>query len=112
MARLLRGEICWADLSPGRGREQTGRRPVLILSHDVFNERSGTVIALAITSQPQQAGFPLTLEIGAEGLPKRSWVKMSQVRTLSAERIGKRIARLSPEELAKVVDGLNEIIGD
>lgn len=112
MARLLRGEICWADLSPGRGHEQTGRRPVLILSHDVFNERSGTVIAMAITSQPQQAGFPLTLEIGTGGLPKRSWVKMSQVRTLAAERIGKRIGRLTPEELVKVVDGLNEIIGD
>jgi mRNA interferase MazF len=78
----------------------------------VFNERSGTVIAMAITSQAQQAGFPLTLEIGTEGLPKRSWVKISQVRTLAAERIGKRIARLTPEELAKVVDGLNEIIGD
>jgi len=112
VARLLRGEICWADLSPGRGHEQTGRRPVLILSHDVFNERSGTVIAMAITSQPQQAGFPLTLEIGTGGLPKRSWVKMSQVRTLAAERIGKRIGRLTPEELVKVVDGLNEIIGD
>jgi mRNA interferase MazF len=112
MARLLRGEICWADLSPGRSHEQAGRRPVLILSHDVFNERSGTVIAMAITSQPQQAGFPLTLEIGTEGLPKRSWVKISQVRTLATERIGKRIARLTPEELAKVVDGINEIIGD
>jgi mRNA interferase MazF len=112
MARLLRGEICWADLSPGRGHEQAGRRPVLILSHDVFNERSGTVIAMAVMSLPQQAGFPLTLEIGTEGLPKRSWVKISQVRTLATERIGKRIARLTPEELAKVVDGINEIIGD
>jgi len=112
VARILRGEIRWADLNPGRGHEQTGRRPVLVLSHDIFNERSGTVIAMAITSQPQQAGFPLTQEIGTGGLPKRSWVKISQVRTLAAERIGKRIARLTPEELAKVVDGLNEIIGD
>jgi mRNA interferase MazF len=112
MAQILRGEIRWADLSPGRGHEQTGRRRVLVLSHDVFNERSGTVIAMAITSQPQQAGFPLTLKIESEGLPKRSWVKMSQVRTLAAERVGKRIARLTPEELAKVVDGLNEIIAD
>ncbi|OGD18610.1 MAG: MazF family transcriptional regulator [Candidatus Aminicenantes bacterium RBG_13_59_9] len=112
MARILRGEIRWADLRPGRGHEQTGRRPVLILSHDVFNERSGTVIAMAITSQPQQAGFPLTLEITTEGLPKRSWVKISQVRTLATERIGKRIARLTPEELANVVDALNEIVGD
>ena len=112
MAGVLRGEIRWADLSPGRGHEQTGRRPLLIVSHDVFNERSGTVIAMAITSQPQQAGFPLTLEIKAEGLPKRSWVKISQVRTLATERIGKRMARLTPEELAQIVDGLNEIIRD
>jgi mRNA interferase MazF len=112
MARILRGEVRWADLSPGRGHEQTGRRPILVLSHDVFNERSGTVIAMAITSRPQKAGFPLTQEIAPEGLPKRSWVKINQVRTLAVERIGKRIARLAPEELSRAIDGLNEIIGD
>jgi len=111
MARILRGEIRWADLSPGRGHEQAGRRPVLVLSHDVFNERSGTVIAMAITSQPQQAGFPLTLEIKSDALPKRSWVKISQVRTLATERIGKKITLLSSEELALVLEGLEEIIG-
>lgn len=112
MARILRGEVRWADLSPTRGREQAGRRPVLILSHDVFNERSGTVIAVAITSQPQRAGFPLTLELIATPLQKRSWVKINQVRTLSVERIGKRIGRASPEEVAQVVSGLNEIVED
>ncbi len=61
MARILRGDIMWADLNPVRGREQAGLRPVLILSHEIFNDRSGTVIAVAITSQPQRAGFPLTL---------------------------------------------------
>jgi mRNA interferase MazF len=84
---------------------------VLILSQDVFNERSGTVIAAALTSQPQRAGFPLTLELTAARLPKRSWVKISQVRTLSVERIGKKLGRATPEELAQVVEGLNEIIG-
>ncbi len=106
------GEIRQADLDPARGREQAGRRPVLILSHNVFNERSGTVIAVAITSQPQRAGFPLTLELTSPGLPKRSWVKISQIRTLSVERIGKKLGRVSPEELAEVVEGLNEITGD
>jgi len=62
MARILRGEIRWADLNPPKGREQSGLRPVLMLSHDVFNERSGTVIAMTLTSKPQRAGFPLTLE--------------------------------------------------
>jgi len=75
MARILRGEIRWADLNPVRGREQAGLRPVLILSQDVFNERSGTAIAVALTSQPQRAGFPLTLELHVRGLPKKSWVK-------------------------------------
>lgn len=111
MAGILRGEIRWADLNPVRGREQAGLRPVLILSHDVFNERSGTVIAVALTSQPQRAGFPLTLELADRGLPKRSWVKISQTRTLAVERIGKRLGRAVPEELAQVIDGLLEIIG-
>ena len=66
---------------------------------------------MAITSQPQQAGFPLTLEIKSDALPKRSWVKISQVRTLATERIGKKITLLSSEELALVLEGLEEIIG-
>ena len=111
MARILRGEIRWADLNPVRGREQAGLRPVLILSQDVFNERSGTVIAVALTSQPQRAGFPLSLELQSKGLPKKSWAKISQIRTLAVERIGKVIGRASPEEVAQVVEGLNEIIG-
>ena len=111
MARILRGEIRWAALNPTRGREQAGRRPVLILSNDVFNERSGTVIAVALASQPQRAGFPLTLELSAPGLPARSWVKISQIRTLAVERIGPELARATPEEMLQVIEGLNEIIG-
>jgi mRNA interferase MazF len=110
MAGILRGEIRWADLNPVRGHEQAGLRPVMILSHDIFNERSGTVIAVAITSQPQKAGFPLTLELKAANLPKKSWIKISQIRTLSIERIGKVIGKASLEELTQVIEGLNEII--
>ncbi len=111
MAGILRGEVRWADLNPVRGSEQAGNRPVLILSQDIFNERSGTVIALAITSQPQRAGFPLTLELKTVQMPKRSWVKISQIRTLAVERIGNKIGRAAPEEIAQVINGLDEIIG-
>ena len=110
MARILRGDIRWADLNPTRGHEQTGLRPVLILSHDVFNERSGTVIAVALTSQQPRAGFPLTLDISASALTKPSWAKISQIRTLAVERIGKRLGRAAPEYIPKVIQGLNEII--
>jgi mRNA interferase MazF len=66
---------------------------------------------MAITSQPQRAGFPLTFEIGPEGLPKKSWVKISQIRTVAAERLGRKVSAVSPEELARILDGLDEIIG-
>lgn len=111
MAGILRGDIIWADLNPVRGHEQAGLRPVLILSHEVFNERSGTVIAVAFTSQPQRAGFPLTYELSGPKLPKRSWVKISQIRTLSTQRLRKKIGRASPEDLDLIIEGLNEIIG-
>jgi mRNA interferase MazF len=94
------------------GPFRSGRSlPVLIISHDIFNERSGTVIAMVITSQPQNASFPLTVELTKSEFPKRSWVKVSQIRTLSVERLGKRIGRVTPEELLRVVEGLNEIVG-
>ena len=100
MAGILRGEIRWADLASTRGNEQAGQRQVLVLSHDIFNARSGTATTVALTSQPQRAGFPLTLELTAARLPKRSWVKISQIRTLTTERLGKRLGRASREELA------------
>lgn len=111
MAGVLRGDVVWAELSPTVGKKQAGFRPVVVLSHDVFNERSGTVIAVAVSSQEPRAGFPLILEIRTARLPKRSWVKISQIRTLSVERLGKKLAHVEPEEVDQIIQGLSEIIG-
>jgi mRNA interferase MazF len=111
MARILRGEIYWADLEPSVGHEQSGLRPVLVVSHNIFNDRSGTVIAMALTSQPQRAGFPLTYELENQSLPKKSWVKISQIRTLSILRLKNKLAEVQPEDLDNIIEGLNEIIG-
>nr|VFK33393.1 MAG: mRNA interferase MazF [Candidatus Kentron sp. MB]VFK35969.1 MAG: mRNA interferase MazF [Candidatus Kentron sp. MB]VFK77582.1 MAG: mRNA interferase MazF [Candidatus Kentron sp. MB] len=111
MASVLRGDIIWADLDPARGHEQAGLRPVLVLSEDVFNERSGTVIAVMLTSQPQRAGFPLTPKPVSPRLPKRSWVKINRIRTLSIRRLGNKIAKASPEELNTIINGFNQLIG-
>ena len=112
MAAVLRGDVVWADLNPGIGREQTGQRPVVVISDDVFNERSETVIAVAVTSVEPRAGFPLTLELTSVQLPKRSWVKISQVRNLSTQRLGRTLGRVAPEELQRIIEGLNEILGN
>jgi mRNA interferase MazF len=108
--RVLRGEIYWADLEPVRGREQAGVRPVVILSRTTFNERSQTVIAMAITSQPQRAGYPLTWRVPPGELPCESWVKITQLRTLAVERLGQRIGRLDEQDMSALVDGLLQTI--
>lgn len=66
---------------------------------------------MALTSQRPRAGFPLTLELADPRLPKKSWVKISQIRTLSVERLGKKLGRVTAEELENIIEGLNEIIG-
>ena len=111
MAAVLRGDVFWADLDPAPGREPSGLRPVvLVLSQELFNRRSGTVIAMAITSQPSSAGFPVTLPVSSGRLHKESWIKISQIRTIPVERLGRKIARLEEEQLNQVVDGLLELI--
>lgn len=112
MADILRGEIRWADLNPTIGHEQAGYRPVLILSVDLFNQKSGTVIAMALTSQKPRAGFPLTMELTSPELPKRSWVKISQIRTLSTERIGARLAHVETSILSQILEGLADLFGE
>lgn len=81
-----------------------------MISHDVFNDRSGTVIALALTRQPQRVGMPLALKVESLRLPKPSWIKTGQIRTISTERLGKRMGRISLEELAQVIEGLFELV--
>lgn len=110
MARILRGDIVWADLDPVRGHEQAGKRPVLVVSHDVLNRYAGTVIALAITSQEPGVGPPLAVEITSVKMPKHSWVKTNQIRTLSTRRLGRRIGSLSPEQLDDIVEAFKELI--
>lgn len=85
---------------------------MLVLSHDVFNAHSGTVIAVALTSRAPGAGFPLTWPLPANALPKPAWVKISQIRTLAVERIGKRLGRLDDADLGTVMEGLKEILGE
>ena len=112
MAGILRGDIVWAELDPTVGNEQAGRRPVLVVSNNIFNERSGTVIAISVTSQEPRVPFPLSAELSNHNLPKRSWVKIGQIRTLSTQRLGRKIGRASESDLDVIIEGLVEIIDE
>ena len=99
------------DMGDTKGWEQSGRRPILVVSHEVFNQKSGTVIGVAITSKEPRAGFPLTLKFIGTKLPKSSWAKIGQIRTISSERLEKKVGRVSADEIESVIEGLLEIVG-
>jgi mRNA interferase MazF len=109
---LRRGDIVWADLDPVIGHEQAGRRPVLVISDDILNRHSGTVIAMALTSKEPNAMFPLTLALSQALAGKQAWVKITQVRTLSTKRLGRILGRIDESEMAAVLEGLNEVLGN
>jgi mRNA interferase MazF len=82
-----------------------------VISRDEFNAHSGTFIGLSLTSQEPKVDFPFTYELRATKLPKRSWVKISQIRLLSTERLVGHVGKVDSDELAVIVEGFNEIIG-
>lgn len=110
MARkILRRGVYWANLDPTVGSEQQGTRPVLIISIDAFNQNSQTAIAFAITSKKPKVSYPLVYELPKHLLPKRSWVKISQIRTLSTQRLGQQIAQIEEADLSEILAGLNRL---
>lgn len=89
MRIIRRGEVWLADLEPTRGREQTGDRPVLIVSADRFNQgRSGLVIAVPFTTR--RRGLPIHVEVRPPdgGLRGISFAMCEQVRSLAVDRLG------------------------
>ncbi len=107
--RILRGGIYWAKLDPTVGVEQQGTRPVLVASIDSFNNNSESAIAFAITSQEPRVSYPLVHALPQDLLPKQSWVKITQIRTLSTKRLGKYIAKIDEADYKKIMEAFNRI---
>ncbi len=108
---MRRGEVHWADLVPRSGSEQTGRRPVVIVSHDGFNQTVGwrSIIVVPIsTSASQGRRGPTVIEIpaGSGGLSKTSFAVCHQVTTLDRAKLTKKVGALPGEVLEEVELGL------
>lgn len=108
---MKRGEVYWADLVPRSGSGQTGRRPVILLSHDGFNQTPAwrSVIVVPISTSASQGKRSLTvveLPGGLAGLPRTSFAVCHRVTTLDRAKLTKRIGVLPPELVRDVEDGL------
>jgi len=108
---MKRGEVYWADLVPRSGSEQRGRRPVILVSNDGFNQtpgwRSMIVVPISTSTSKGKRG-PTVIELpgGAAGLPKTSFAVCHQVATLDRTKLTKRIGVLPAESLREVEEGL------
>jgi mRNA interferase MazF len=108
---MNRGEIYWADLVPRSGAEQTGRRPVIVVSHDGFNRTPGwkSIIVVPIsTSASQGKRGPTVVELpaGSTGLPKANFAVCHQVTTLDRAKLTRKAGTLSSEVLQRVGEAL------
>ena len=104
---MRRGEVHWADLVPRSGSEQTGRRPVIVVSNDGFNQTPGwrSIIVIPIsTSASQGKRGPTVVEIpaGAGGVPRTSLALCHQVTTLDRGKLTKRLGTLPTDVLGEV----------
>lgn len=107
MKTIKKGQIYYADLSPVKGSEQGGLRPVLIIQNDIGNKYSPTIIIAVITSRKTKANLPTHIWLNAEcGLPKESMVECEQVRTIDKTRLKDFVGSVSAEMLAEVDLGL------
>lgn len=103
MKRILRGQIYYADLSPVKGSEQGGLRPVLIIQNDIGNRYSPTIIAAIITTRKTKANLPTHVWLNAEcGLPKDSMVELEQIRTLDRTRLSDFMGTVSQEVMKEI----------
>ena len=106
MPAVLRGQIRWADLDPVQGHEQAGRRPVLVISSFVSNDRTRLAIILPITSAQPRVGYPYAVPIASVRMPKPSWILTRQIRTVAASRMGDLIGRVSNDEMQRISEAV------
>ena len=107
---LWRGAVCWADLSPSRGHEQTGRRPVLVVASRGFLQAVSTLaVVLPVTSK--ERGWPNHVPLrGEHGLGRPSWAMTEQIRTIARSRVRGVVGGVDDATLAEVDTYLRDFL--
>jgi mRNA interferase MazF len=111
-SEVKRGEIYWVDWSPGRGSEQIGKRPALIIQNDIGNEFSPTII-VASCSTTIVRKFPFIVHVSAKesGLPKDCAINLAQIFTIDKTRLSKKCGKFSPKKMQEVDEAIKKSLG-
>ncbi|OHB74748.1 MAG: PemK family transcriptional regulator [Planctomycetes bacterium RBG_16_59_8] len=106
MNRCRRGEIWLVNFAPGRGSEQQGVRPALVIQNDIGNQHASTTIVAAITTTTKSYPFTVLLDRRESGLPKPSMVNLAQVLTIDQRRMIRKMSDLPPETMGRVNEAI------
>jgi len=111
MPEPSRGEVWSINLDPVLGREQGGTRPALVISVDRFNQGpADLVVVLPITSKDKKQPIHVALEPPEGGLPVRSFVKCDDVRSISKQRLKRRLGGVAPSTMREVESRLRVLL--
>ena len=112
MITPTRGDIYWVNWFPGRGSEQTGTRPALVIQNNIGNQRSPNVIVASITTAPNKP-YPFMVSFSSKesGLPKNSAVDLGSIMTVTKERLGEKCGQLTPATMIAVDNAIGASLG-
>jgi mRNA interferase MazF len=108
---MKQGDIVWANLNPTQGSEQTGIRPVVIISGNAMNQHFDVVIACPLSTKIKH--FPGCVVIEKDpknGLQTDSEVITFQLRTIAKQRLKSKIGEISLQQLQAIIQGLNDVL--
>ena len=102
-SEIKRGEIYWVDWNPGRGSEQTGKRPALVIQNDTGNKLSPTTI-VAACSAAQEKSYPFLVSVTRKesGLPKDCNINLAVIMTIDKTRLVDKAGELTEQKMAEV----------
>jgi mRNA interferase MazF len=98
----FRGEVWLTDFNPGRGSEQTGIRPAVIVQNDIGNQYGATTIVAVITTTLKNYPVTVSLEAGEGGVDKPCMINLSQLLTIDKDRLGKKLGKLNEEKICQM----------
>lgn len=111
MGEVRQGEIWYADLNPTKGSEQAGLRPVLIVSGNLLNEHLPIVIVMPLTTEIKNyKGNPIIVPSKSSGLKAASEVLVFHVRSISRDRLVRKLGAIGKNELDRAITTLNDIL--
>jgi len=109
---IKRGDIYWVDWNPGRGNEQSGMRPALVIQNDIGNKYSPTTIVAALTTATEKQ-YPFLVKVTAKesGLPKDSTINLAVILTIDKTRLTRKCGALSDDKMSQVNEAIKASLG-